>query len=75
MLGDVESSIAPGPTLAEAFSRSPRLNGAHPLVIGVGRFTILDPEDVQPADLGSNFFVGPNHLGLPRAQVRHLERC
>lgn len=36
---------------------------------GVGRFTILDAEDVQPSDQGSNFFVGPEHAGLPRAQV------
>ncbi|CAM9327233.1 unnamed protein product [Scytosiphon promiscuus] len=36
---------------------------------GVGRFTILDAEDVQPLDQGSNFFVGPEHVGLPRAKV------
>eukprot|EP00904_Undaria_pinnatifida_P010541 jgi/Undpi1/6617/HiC_scaffold_20.g09096.m1 len=36
---------------------------------GVGRFTVLDAEDVQPLDQGSNFFVGPEHAGLPRAQV------
>lgn len=37
---------------------------------GVGRFTILDVENVQPLDQGSNFFVGPEHVGLPRAKAR-----
>lgn len=36
---------------------------------GVGRFTILDSENVQPLDQGSNFFVGPEHVGLSRAKV------
>ncbi|CAM9585090.1 unnamed protein product [Ascophyllum nodosum] len=36
---------------------------------GVGRFTILDGEDVKPEDQGSNFFVGPGHVGRSRAQV------
>ncbi|CAM9601117.1 unnamed protein product [Hapterophycus canaliculatus] len=36
---------------------------------GVGRFTILDAEDVRPLDQGSNFFVGPEHVGLSRAKV------
>ncbi|CAN0060931.1 unnamed protein product [Ectocarpus fasciculatus] len=36
---------------------------------GVGRFTILDAEEVRQFDQGSNFFVGPEHVGLPRAKV------
>ncbi|CAM9513780.1 unnamed protein product [Pylaiella littoralis] len=36
---------------------------------GVGRFTILDAENVRPVDQGSNFFVGPEHVGLSRAKV------
>ncbi|CAM9539086.1 unnamed protein product, partial [Ectocarpus sp. 8 AP-2014] len=36
---------------------------------GVGRFTILDAEEVRQLDQGSNFFVGPEHVGLPRAKV------
>ncbi|CAM9972640.1 unnamed protein product, partial [Ectocarpus sp. 13 AM-2016] len=36
---------------------------------GVGQFTILDAEEVRQLDQGSNFFVGPEHVGLPRAKV------
>lgn len=36
---------------------------------GVGHFTILDGEDVKPEDQGSNFFVGPGHVGRSRAEV------
>ncbi|CAN0265679.1 unnamed protein product [Ectocarpus sp. 8 AP-2014] len=36
---------------------------------GVGQFTILDAEEVRQLDQGSNFFVGPEQVGLPRAKV------
>lgn len=36
---------------------------------GVGMFTILDDFIVDQDDLGSNFFVLPNCLGKPRAEV------
>ena len=36
---------------------------------GIGRFTVLDDKLVTSADLGNNFFVTPNDVGRPRAEV------
>ena len=36
---------------------------------GVGRFTILDSELVQPADVACNFFVTASSVGRHRAEV------
>lgn len=37
-------------------------------MIGIGHFTILDPETVDIADLGVNFFLSENSLGQSRAK-------
>ncbi|KAM7532446.1 hypothetical protein Aperf_G00000111282 [Anoplocephala perfoliata] len=36
---------------------------------GIGRFTIVDDAVVTKKDLGGNFFIPPEHIGKPRAQV------
>jgi len=36
---------------------------------GVGKFTILDSAKVVESDLGKNFFVSREHIGMNRAQV------
>jgi len=39
---------------------------------GIGSFTILDDFTVDQSDLGCNFFITPNTLGKPRAEVSYL---
>ncbi len=36
---------------------------------GIGAFTIIDTNDVQKSDLGSNFFVTANSVGKSRAKI------
>ncbi|CAH8581574.1 unnamed protein product [Heterobilharzia americana] len=36
---------------------------------GIGSFTIVDDSSVTEDDLGSNFFLSENHLGMGRAQA------
>lgn len=38
------------------------------LVLGIGRFTIVDENVVDPSDLGVNFFLDENCLGKLRSQ-------
>jgi len=38
------------------------------VVLGIGQFTILDPEFVKEEDLGVNFFLDPSSLGKSRAE-------
>ena len=39
------------------------------LAQGVGTFTIVDDAVVTGADVGSNFFLLPEHIGEPRAKA------
>ncbi len=43
-------------------------------LVGIGQFTILDPNQVTGADLGNNFFLESDSLGKPRAEevVKYL---
>lgn len=37
------------------------------LIVGIGKFTIIDDAIVKDADLGVNFFLDEENLGRPRA--------
>jgi len=53
--------LGAGPTGTEALKN---------LVLpGIGRFTVVDGEEVGKADLANNFFVRKNEVGQPRAKV------
>lgn len=36
-------------------------------LVGIGKFTLLDPAMTEGSDVGNNFFLEPSSIGKPRA--------